>query len=115
MEEPGAPCHQIPCARVTRKSQTRMRNPLMYNAHSPLESKFSGQEVTMKKCKKHTLRYAFAAVITLLVSAQLRAQDVSYSTDIKPIIKRSCQGCHLNYAQIHFASVAAFVAGWRSS
>ncbi len=22
---------------------------------------------------------------------------------------------HLNYAQIHFASVAAFVAGWRSS
>ncbi len=23
--------------------------------------------------------------------------------------------CHLNYAQIHFASVAAFVAGWRSS
>ena len=23
--------------------------------------------------------------------------------------------CYLNYAQIHFASVAAFVAGWRSS
>ena len=23
--------------------------------------------------------------------------------------------CNLNYAQIHFASVAAFVAGWRSS
>ncbi len=23
--------------------------------------------------------------------------------------------CDLNYAQIHFASVAAFVAGWRSS
>ena len=38
-------------------------------------------------------------------------QIVTILSAPEPKINRS----HLNYAQIHFASVAAFVAGWRSS
>jgi hypothetical protein len=48
----------------------------------------------MKQLEKYTPAYAFAALIALLVSSPLAARDVSYSKDIKPIIQRSCQGCH---------------------
>ena len=48
----------------------------------------------MKQLGKHTLGHGLVALIALLVSSRLVAQDVSYSKDIKPIIQRSCQGCH---------------------
>ncbi len=39
---------------------------------------------------------------------------IPLSARIQPLIE-GYFALHLNYAQIHFASVAAFVAGWRSS
>ena len=48
----------------------------------------------MKRLRKHTFGRGPVVLIALLVSSRLVAQDVSYSKDIKPIIQRSCQGCH---------------------
>ena len=48
----------------------------------------------MKLLKNYTPGYGLAFLIALVVSPQLLAEDVSYSKDIKPVIQRSCQGCH---------------------
>ena len=42
-----------------------------------------------------------------------RVLEISFGTGY--LLKEYADRYDLNYAQIHFASVAAFVAGWRSS
>ena len=50
-------------------------------------------------------------VLTLLVGIAVPTNNEVLAAQEPPGVGL----CHLNYAQIHFGSVAAFVAGWRSS
>ena len=67
-------------------------------------------------------REAMLGWISEALSGKLDGHDGTYSFKTKYNAARclerlhpSAPPCYLNYAQIHFASVAAFVAGWRSS